>query len=390
MSALYDGILAFCVREQGWLLDTLETLVRLESPSTDKAAVDRCGAELERHLHAMHARVARVRCAQTGDHLRAEFGDEGVPVLLLAHFDTVWPVGHLDAMPLRRADGRLYGPGAYDMKGGVAIALLALRALLDVASPRVPHVVLLLTSDEEIGSLTSREAIEADATRAHAVLVLEPSMPGTGALKTARKGCARFDLTVRGIAAHAGEPEKGVSAILELAEQLLAIERLAIGAGVTITACTASGGTRTNVVPDAAQAVLDVRVPTSAAAASVEAALRCLRPRRPGASVAVSGGLERPPFERTPGVVRLLEMAREVGADIGLQVSEGASGGVSDGNFTAALGVPTLDGLGAVGGGAHSADEHVEIAALAPRAALLAGLLARLSGLTVARPVRPR
>jgi glutamate carboxypeptidase len=372
------SILDFCLGEQDYLLDTLQTLVRLESPSTDKQAVDRCGAVLEQELRAMDARLARVACADAGDHLRAEFGGGGAQVLVLAHFDTVWPVGQLDRMPLRREDGRLYGPGVYDMKGGIAMALLALRALQAAAPSRLPHIVLLLTTDEETGSLTSRPIIEDEARQSAAVLVLEPSMPDSGALKTARKGCATFELRVRGIAAHSGEPQKGVSAVLELAEQLLAVERFALGADVSITACMAGGGARANVVPDEAWAMFDVRMPSLADAVQVEAALRALCPCRAGASLTLLGGLERPPLERTAAVGRLFEMARSIAADMGLALCEGTSGGVSDGNFTAALGVPTLDGLGAVGGGAHALAEHVELAALAPRAALLAGLLARL------------
>ena len=375
-----QSILDFCLREQPWLVETLETLVRLESPSTDKSALDHCGEELERHLRAMGARVTRLEREKAGDHLRAEFGGGPGQVLILSHFDTVWPVGQLDRMPLRLEAGCLYGPGVYDMKGGIAIALLAIRALQAVAPARLPHLVMLATTDEEIGSLTSREAIEDEARRSNAVLVMEPSGPDSGHLKTARKGCAAYELRVQGIAAHSGEPHKGVSAVLELADQLLAIERLGdMGREVTITACMAGGGARANIVPDGAWALLDARVPRIEDAAVVEEALRALRPQRAGARLAISGGVERPPLERTPAVIRLFEMARSVGAEIGLDIREGASGGVSDGNFTAALGVPTLDGLGAVGAAAHAVNEHVQVGALAPRAALVAGLLDRLA-----------
>ena len=374
------SILDFCLQEQSWLVETLETLVRLESPSTDKSALDRCGEELERHLRAMGARVTRLEREKAGDHLRAEFGGGPGQGLILSHFDTVWPVGQLDRMPLRLEAGCLHGPGVYDMKGGIAIALLAIRALQAVAPARLPHLVMLATTDEEIGSLTSREAIEDEARRSNAVLVMEPSGPDSGHLKTARKGCAAYELRVQGIAAHSGEPHKGVSAVLELADQLLAIERLGdMGREVTITACMAGGGARANIVPDGAWALLDARVPRIEDAAVVEEALRALRPQRAGARLAISGGVERPPLERTPAVIRLFEMARSVGAEIGLDIREGASGGVSDGNFTAALGVPTLDGLGAVGAAAHAANEHVQVGALAPRAALVAGLLDRLA-----------
>ncbi len=377
---MMQRILDFCVAQHDWLMHTLETLVRLESPSHDMDALDRCAAELERRLRAAGGRVDRFGRNGAALHLRADFGSTSPQVLVLTHFDTVWPVGQLDRMPVRREGERLYGPGVYDMKAGIVLALLAIRALLAGDSALLPHVVLLLTSDEEVGSATSRPFIEEEAARSEAVLVLEPSMPDTGALKTARKGAAAFEVRVRGVAAHAGEPHKGVNAVLELADQLLAIDRLQGGRpGVTITTCMAGGGARTNVVPDEAWALLDVRMPALADAHAIEHALRGLQPRREGAQIAVSGGVERPPLERTPAVARLFEMAREIGSDIGLDVSEAASGGVSDGNFTAALGVPTLDGLGAVGGGAHALDEHVDVPALAPRAALLAGLLTRFA-----------
>lgn len=373
------SILEFCLHEEPWLVETIETLVGLESPSIDKGAVDRCGAELERRLRAIGARVDRLPREKAGDHLRAEFGGGPGQVLVLTHFDTVWPVGQLSRMPCHLDGGRLYGPGVYDMKAGIAITLLALRALRSVDPAEVPHVVVLCTTDEETGSETSKEAIENEASRSSAVLVMEPSMPDSGDLKTARKGCAAYELRVQGTAAHSGEPHKGVNAVVELAEQLLAVERLGdMGRGVTITAVMAGGGERANVVPDDAWALLDVRMPRTGDAAAVEHALRALQPRRPGARLTVSGGVERPPLERTAGVVRLFEMTRAIGAELGVEVREGTSGGVSDGNFTAALGVPTLDGLGAIGAGAHAPDEHVQVAALAPRAALVAGLIGRL------------
>ncbi len=383
MTSPSAALLNFCLREQSWALETLESLVRLESPSDNKAAVDRCGDELERLLRSMNGRVTRLRRETSGDHIRAIFGREGTSprVLALAHFDTVWPAGALDHMPVRRVNECLYGPGVYDMKGGIVIALLAIRALLAAAPDVLPEVVLLLTTDEETGSATSRTMIEDEARRSHAVLVFEPSLGENGSLKTARKGCATFELRVRGIAAHSGEPHKGVSAVLELAGQLLAVERLQreLGDDVSVTACMTAGGARANVVPDEAWALFDVRFPTLADAATVETALRRLPPQRNGTHLTVSGGVERPPLERTPGVARLFELARAAAAEIGIDLHEGRSGGVSDGNFTAALGVPTLDGMGAVGGGAHAADEHVRIHTFAARAALTAGLLARLA-----------
>jgi glutamate carboxypeptidase len=235
---------------------------------------------------------------------------------------------------------------------------------------------MLWTTDEEIGSGTSRAAIEAEARAASAVLVLEPALPG-GALKTSRKGCGEFEITVHGIAAHAGlDPGKGASAIHELAAQIAAIERLQdLPKGISVNVGIVSGGTRPNVVAEEARAVVDARAPTRDAALAIESAMRSLQPVRPGTRLTVKGGFERPPMERGPGVVGLLARASRVAAAFGRELREGGAGGGSDGNFTAALGVPTLDGLGAVGDGAHAAHEYVEISALPWRAALIAGLL---------------
>ncbi len=375
-----NGILRYCESQRPWAIDRICSLARLESPTTDKQAVDRCGRAVETELVALGGRVTRLCCPDAGDHLVAQFGDADRPVMLLGHFDTVWPVGQLERMPIVTDNERLLGPGVFDMKAGIVLALLAVRALVHTGRS-LPPLVFFLSSDEETGSRTSRTAIEEHARKSRAVLVLEPPLPG-GALKTARKGCGRFDLTVTGIAAHAGiEPEKGANAIAELAAQLLFLEQLEDRLqGVSITVCTVSGGTRANVVPDHAVASIDVRVPTLAAAAQVDAAFRGLRPLRAGTHLSVSGGFDRPPLERTAAVLRLYEEARLVAAALGHELSEGATGGGSDGNFTAALGVPTLDGLGAIGDGAHAGHEHVEIGALAWRAALLAGLIERTAG----------
>ena len=372
--------LSFCDAERSWLVATLEALVTAESPTTDKAAVDRCVTEAEQRLAAAGARVARHRQAAAGDHLRAEFGSGRDQVLLLGHLDTVWPVGQLLRMPLRRESGRLYGPGTYDMKAGVAIAMLAARAVFETDPAPALRVVVLLTSDEETGSATSRTVIEAEARRSRAVLVFEPALPG-GGVKTSRKGCGDFSIAVSGVAAHAGiEPGAGANAIHELAEQILAIERLQDpGRGVSVSVNVVRGGTRANVVADDARAEVDVRTVSREDAVRLEAALRSLRPHRPGTSLSVAGGFGRPPLERTAEVGRLYELARRVAAGLGMDLAEGGSGGGSDGNFTAALGVPTLDGLGAVGDGAHALHEHVDLDSLAPRAALAAGVVARIS-----------
>ncbi len=377
-------LLSWCERERAWVLETTEMLVRLESPSTDKAAVDRCGAEVAARLAAIGGRVERLARREVGDLVRAEFGDGGPSFLLLGHLDTVWPVGTLSQMPVRLADGRLYGPGTFDMKAGIAIGLLAVRAWLAAPERASARLVMLLTTDEEVGSGASRAAIEAEARRSAAVLVLEPALPG-GAVKTRRKGCGEFTLTVHGVAAHAGiEPDKGASAIHELARQILAVERWRDPArGVSINVGVVAGGTRPNVVADWAQARVDVRVERAEDAARLDAAFRSLRAETPGTRLDVSGAIDRPPLERTPGVVRLYEVAREVARELGRTLEEGGTGGGSDGNFTAALGVPTLDGLGAVGDGAHARHEHVLVDELPWRAALVAGLIRRLSRVRV-------
>jgi glutamate carboxypeptidase len=377
----------FCRGERDWLLETIETLVRLESPTTDKAAVDRCGSELASRIEAVGGRVTRLSRPDRGDHLLAEFpsallgagGCGASQILLLGHFDTVWPVGQLERMPLVRSDGRLHGPGVFDMKAGIAIAMLAVRALLETGTTLSRRVVMLWTTDEEIGSESSRHAIEDEARRSEAVLVLEPSLPG-GAVKTSRKGCGSYRLLVRGVAAHAGiEPQKGASAVHELAHQILRVDGLQdLGRGISVNVVLVSGGLRSNVIPDEARATVDVRVPTAAAAAEIDAAFRALRPIDERTTIEATGGFDRPPLERTEHVARLYKEACGVASELGQALAEGGTGGGSDGNFTAALGVPTLDGLGAVGDGAHALHEHVDIETLPDRAALVAGLITRI------------
>jgi glutamate carboxypeptidase len=387
--------LDYCLANHEWLLEFIEALVAIESPSDDPDAVNRCGAELAQRLEALGGSITRVSSSRAGDHLRACFGPrrgagEGGPahrslgeggrqILLLGHFDTVWPVGQLARMPLKREAGRLHGPGVFDMKAGIGLATLATRALLDREPLDGCQVVMLWTTDEEIGSKTSRALIEAEAVRSEAVLVFEPSLPG-GALKTSRKGVGQFEMIARGVSAHAGlDPGKGVSAIRELARQIIAIDDLQDPAnGVTLTAGIVSGGTRVNVVPAEARATIDARAITRADADRVQRTMRALTAQIPGATLEVTGGFDRPPLERTAAVEQLFNEAKAVAAEIGIELQEGSAGGGSDGNFTGALGVPTLDGFGAVGDGAHAIHEHVEIDALVPRAATIAGVLDRL------------
>lgn len=382
--------LDYCAGQRDWLLDFIEALVAIESPSDDPIAVNRCGAELAARLSALGAEVTRlppltpglptVALAKAGDHLRASFGQGPRQILLLGHFDTVWPIGQLKTMPLKRENGRLYGPGIFDMKAGIALATLATRAVMAEDGLDQCRVVMLWTTDEEIGSTTSRALIEAEAQRSEAVLVFEPSLPG-GGLKTSRKGVGQFEMRVRGVSAHAGlDPGKGISAVRELARQIIAIDDLQDPAsGVTVTVGVIEGGTRANVVPAEARAIIDARAVTRADADRVERAMTALVPQIAGAQITVTGGFDRPPLERTAAVAGLFAAAQAVARDLGLTLEEGSAGGGSDGNFTAALGVPTLDGFGAVGDGAHALHEHIEIDALVPRAAVIAGLIARLT-----------
>ena len=376
-----DSFLSFAETQRAWLLEQIEALVRLESPSTDKAAVDRCGHDLAARLTSLGAKVERLAQTERGDHVRARFEGNGDSILLLGHFDTVWSVGQLERMPFRSENGRLYGPGIFDMKAGIGVAMLALRVLHANAEDRsVPHVTMLWTSDEEVGSGTSRATIEAEARRSRAVLVLEPSLPG-GSVKTMRKGCGDFVLRVRGISAHAGiDPGKGANAVHELAHQIVAIQALQdVARGVSVNVNVVSGGSRTNVIPEEARATIDVRAPTARDAERVQDALKTLTSRIPGTQLDLSGGFGRPPLERTQQIVRLYEKAKAVAARLGHELGEGGTGGGSDGNFTAALGVPTLDGLGPEGDGAHALHEHVMVENLPWRAAFLARLLADLS-----------
>ena len=371
-------LLRYCEAEHEWVLDTIMAVARLESPTTEKTAVDRCGEELTQRLRAIGGVVTRLPQPEVGDHLRAEFGGGAKQVLLVGHFDTVWPIGQIDRMPLEIRDGCLFGPGVLDMKGGIALGMLAARAVTAVA-PLANRLVMLWTADEECGSPTSRSVIEEEARRSRAVFVLEPALVG-GGVKTTRKGCGEFHLTVRGVAAHAGvDPDKGASAIHELAAQVVDLQRVHdMTPGVSLNIGMISGGTRPNVVADEAHATIDIRVTTAEEAKRVAETVRQRVPTIQGTQIEVTGGFDRPPMERTAAVAGLYERAHKIAARLGHDLREGGTGGGSDGNFTAALGVPTLDGLGAVGAGPHALHEHIEIAALPWRAALLAGLIAEM------------
>lgn len=359
------------------MVATLGELVAIESPTDSPEGLRRMADRLV-ELFAPFGPVERFRQETAGDHLllRVPGQVEDAPVLALCHYDTVWPLGSLAENPFRVEDGLARGPGVFDMKGGIVCLLYALRAL--AGRPRRP-LWALFTSDEETGSRTSRPLIEELARQSACVLVFESPLPG-GTLKTARKGVGRYTVTIEGRAAHAGvEPEKGISAAQEAAHQVLAIHALnAPERGTTVNVGVVRAGTRANVVAARAELEVDVRVARADEAERVDRALRGLTPVLAGARIRVEGGLNRPPMERIPATAALFERARAIAATMGVDLREGATGGASDGNFTAALGIGTLDGLGPEGEGAHAAHEHVIVESLPRRAALAAGLLAEL------------
>jgi glutamate carboxypeptidase len=366
------------------MLGLLERLVKCESPSHDKAAVDRAGKIVASEWRKRGAKVNLLRQAARGNHVRAEvFLGKGRPagqIMVLGHIDTVYPLGTIRKMPFRVSGGRAWGPGTFDMKGGIVLALAAVDALRALGAGPQKRIVFLWTSDEEIGSETSRAAIESEARKSDAVLVLEPSFGRDGRLKTARKGVGGAEIVVTGRSAHAGiDPERGVNAVHELALQIERLIRLNNPRReITVQATVIEGGTVTNVVPAHARAKVDIRYARMADAREIDRKLRGLKPILKGARVEVRRGSNRPPLERTAAVRALFQRAQMLMREMGLPLGEAATGGGSDGNFTAALGVPTLDGLGAVGDGAHSPREHIVIRALAERAALIAGLLVTL------------
>jgi glutamate carboxypeptidase len=344
----------------------LRELVEIESPTGDpgvRAVAERLGGELE-------SRGADVRFER--DNLVAELPGEGRPLLVIGHADTVWPLGTLASMPFRVANGLAFGPGAFDMKGGLVVLVEALRA----AGPKRRRLRVFLTADEERGSLTARGALRKAADGVAAALVLEPPTPA-GALKTARKGLRRFRLVVEGREAHAGtNPEQGASAIEELAHQVLRIKALGEEwPGISVNVGVVRGGTEGNVVAAHAEARVDVRLSDAADSARLDAALRSLQPAVDGTRLRLEEEYSRPPLERTHASAALFAKASEHGRALGLELREAASGGGSDGNLVGALGVPVLDGLGAEGGGAHARGEHVRLASIPVRARLLARLL---------------
>ncbi len=380
-------LIGFYQEQENQILQTIGEMVREETPSNDKERLDIFVERLADRFSGAGLETEIISSPTRGNHLRGRFENgrfvenpDAAPALILCHYDTVWPVGSLATHPFRVDDqGWAYGPGIFDMQSSLALAETVLRGIqsLDLRLPR--PVTLLATSDEEVGSQTSRELIEEEASRSAYVLVLEPPLPG-GKLKTTRKGGAHFSLKIQGRAAHAGvEPEKGISAIQELAHQILALHDLTdLAAGTTVNVGVVAAGTRPNVVAAHAEAYIDVRAWTAQEMRRVSEAIMDLQPTLSGTELVVTGGENRPPLERsvTGG---LFEQARRIARPLGIDLQEAGTGGGSDGNLTGAMGVPTLDGLGIPGDGAHADHEHIEVDKIAERAAILTLLLQELS-----------
>lgn len=374
------ALLAGARRKESKLVDFIQKIVRIESPSDQKEAVNACGDLVLEHARALGGRIKIHRQREFGNVIEARFGPKGKAadagrILILGHIDTVWPLGTLKTMPCRIADGRLWGPGTLDMKAGVAMALTAIEMLTE-AGLLNHEVILLLNSDEEVGSPVSRPITENLASQCSAVYVLEPAQ--VLACKTARKGTGNWRVDIQGIAAHAGvDFEKGASALKELAQVIDTVSGWTdLTRGLTVSVGLAGGGSKTNVIPSEAWAEVDVRIARKADGPRIERKFAALKAGDKRCKLTITGGINRPPMERTRGTVALYRRARSLAADLGFILDEASTGGASDGNFTSALGISTLDGLGAVGEGAHASHESIVIEHLAPRTALIAGLLA--------------
>ena len=361
------------------MLQMIRDFVEIESPSNDKAAADRMREILAARFAELGGRSQVHRADQYGDNLQIEFAGraEKKPVLLLGHFDTVYSLGTLAEMPCSIDSGCLHGPGVLDMKSGIALMFYAIQALQTWHGALPRPITVFLVSDEEVGSSSSRKITEELARRSAAVLVLEPAAGSKGAVKTARKGVGEYTLTVKGIAAHAGlDPRKGHSAIIELAHQIAAIAKFNdLRGGVTVNPGVIRGGTRTNVIAAEATVEIDTRIRRATQARGLDRKLHALEPHDKYCKMFVEGGMNRLPLERTAGVASLYKKAKNIAQQIGWKLDEAAVGGGSDGNFTAGIGIPTLDGMGGVGEGAHAVHEHIIISELPRRALLLAGMI---------------
>ncbi|MCC6904909.1 MAG: M20 family metallopeptidase [Anaerolineae bacterium] len=371
-------LLNLFIQDTDTMIELLSELMQIESPTSDKAAVDRKGERIRHELEAIGAEVEVHQREAVGDILvgRWNMDRPGKPILFVCHMDTVHPIGMLARNPVRIEDGLLYGPGACDEIGGIVAMLAALRALRDQSLFPERPVIALMTSDEETGSDHSRDLIIELARQSALALVMEGAMPD-GSLKTWRKSPGRFTLRTHGIASHAGGAhESGLNAIEEMAHQVIALQRMTdYKAGSTVSVNIVNGGTASNVVPDLCEVSIDARVITQAELERMTNQIMGLKPVLPGARLSVEGRFDRPPMERNELMIQTFEAARNIGTAYGLTLRESGTGGASDGNYTAAAGVPTLDGIGPTGTGAHTDKENVQIRALSQSAALLAGLL---------------
>ncbi|MFZ0197921.1 MAG: M20 family metallopeptidase [Candidatus Sulfotelmatobacter sp.] len=382
-ASLWQDRLRYFEEHQDQMVETIRELVEIESPSDNKLAVDRIAAFLARRFEALGGRTKLHHSTDFGDSLQIDFDgktsgqEKQKPILLLGHYDTVYPLGTLANMPCKIESGRLLGSGVLDMKSGIALMLYAIEALKAWHGGLPRPVTVFLVSDEEVGSLSSRKITEALAKNSAGVLVLEPAAGLRGAVKTARKGVGEYALRVKGVAAHAGlDPGKGHSAILELARQITVIAKFNdLRQGLSVNPGVIAGGTRTNVIAAEASAEIDVRIKSAQQASAIDRKFRSLQPFDRHCKIEITGGVNRLPMERTSGVAALYKKAQGIASQLGWKLEEAAVGGGSDGNFTAGIGIPTLDGMGGVGDGAHATHEFILISELPRRALLLAGMI---------------
>ena len=358
-------------------METLRTMVEMESFTADTPSVDKLSSYIKERLETLGALVEVISQTEAGNHLLAEWGEGDEQILILCHMDTVWATGTLQEMPFRMQDGLVSGPGILDMKAGIAILLHALDALKTLGLAPQRRVKMVFNSDEEVGSTTSRALIEEEARKSAHVFVLEPAAGSGGALKIGRKGVGMFQLKVTGRAAHAGnEPEKGISAVEELAHQIIRLHSFTdLEIGTTVNVGVMSGGSVRNQIAPFAEGLVDLRVATMSEADRVTEEILALKPSLPGAVVEITGGMNRLPMEKTPATARLLESARNISEPLGIELGEAHVGGGSDAQFASAMGVAVLDGLGGVGEGPHAVHEHIIAAELPRRVGLLASLL---------------
>ncbi|WP_188207859.1 M20 family metallopeptidase [Alkalibacillus aidingensis] len=373
-----DDIVRYLQQREDEMVELLKELVLMESPSSDPKLTEKMGCFLsEKFVEMTGGAFTTVASDEYSPHIRAEWGEGEAQLLIVTHFDTVWPEGTLEDMPFEINDGKAYGPGTFDMKGGIVQALFAIQALKDLDKLLDKRIVLMMTSDEELGSPTSKDHIMVEAAQSDAVFVLEPSQGENGALKTARKGVGTYEISIHGVSSHAGiEPEKGASAIEELAEQITYLSNLTdLDKGTTVNVGMIDGGSSKNVIAEEAHAVVDVRVQTQEEMDRVVPLIEQIKPHDEEVDIEIEGEIYRPPLERSDEIEALFERASRLAEDyLGFRLEEESTGGGSDANFTATLS-PTLDGLGAVGDGAHAQHEHLVISEMPKRSALLAMLL---------------